>query len=154
MSVKRYVVKLTQEERLRLSALIAKGKTPSRVQLKARVLLMADEGKWGEGFPDAQIIEDLDTTASMVYRARRTLVEDGIDAVLCRKQRQTPAVSPIFDGAKEARLIQLACSDAPPGRSRWTLRLLAGRVVELGIVEAVSFNTVGRVLKKTRSSRI
>ena len=90
----------------------------------------------------------------MVYRARKQLVEEGLDAVLSRKQRATPPVAPIFDGEKEARLIALACSTPPEGYARWTLRLLEEKVVELAIVDRASDNTIGRALKKTLSSRI
>jgi len=79
-------------------------------------------------------------------------VEEGLEAVLSRKQRATPAITPIFDGEKEARLMALACSTPPEGHARWTLRLLEDKVVELGIVERASDNTIGRVLKKTRFS--
>ena len=90
----------------------------------------------------------------MVYRVRKQLVEEGLEAVLSRKQRVTPAVPPIFDGEKEAKLIALACSKPPKGRARWTLRLLETKVVELGIVERASDSTIGRTLKKTLSSPI
>jgi hypothetical protein len=90
----------------------------------------------------------------MLYRVRRQLVEEGFEAVLSRKQREAPAVSRIFDGEKEAKLIALACSKPPKGRTRWTLRLLENKVVELGIVERASDSTIGRALKKTVSSRI
>jgi Homeodomain-like domain len=90
----------------------------------------------------------------MLYRVRRQLVEEGLEAVLSRKQRETPAVSRIFDGEKEAKLIALACSKPPKGRTRWTLRLLENKVVELGIVERASDSTIGRALKKTVSSHI
>jgi hypothetical protein len=90
----------------------------------------------------------------MVYRMRRRLVEEGFEAALGRKRRETPPVKPVFDGEKQAKLTALACSKPPKGRCKWTLRLLAEKVVELEIVESVHFNTVGRALKKTRSSRI
>ena len=91
----------------------------------------------------------------MVYRVRKQLVEEGLEAVLSRKQRATPAVPPIFDGEKEAKLIALACSKPPKGQARWTLRLLESKVVELGIVERASDSTIGRTLKKkTLSNRI
>jgi hypothetical protein len=88
----------------------------------------------------------------MVYRVRKQLVEEGLEAVLSRKQRATPAVPRIFDGEKEAKLIALACSKPPKGRTRWTLRLLENKVVELGIVDRASDSTIGRTLKKTPSS--
>jgi transposase len=153
-SVKRYVVKLSGEERVELEALLRKGKSPAQRLLKARILLKADVSEAGEGWSDGQIIAALETSVSMVYRVRKQLVEEGMEAVLSRRQRATPAVPRIFDGEKEARLIALACSKPPKGCARWTLRLLENKVVELGIVERASDSTIGRTLKKTRSSRI
>ena len=149
MSIKSYCVKLRKPERQRLEALIRKGKSSAAQLLKARILLKADSGRHGEAWPDSRIVEALDTGASMVYRVRRGFVEKGLEAVLVRKKRLTPPVQPVFDGEKEARLIALACSAPPAGRARWTLRLLADRLVELEVVDAVNFNTVGRALKKT-----
>jgi transposase len=154
ISVKTYVVRLNGEERERLKTLIRKGKSPARRLLKARILLKADVSEAGEGWSDSRIIEALDASASMVYRVRKQLVEEGLEAVLSRKQRARPAVSPIFDGEKEAKLIALACSKPPKGRARWTLRLLENKVVELGIVDRASDSTIGRALKKTLSSPI
>jgi transposase len=151
-SVKRYVVRLSAEERERLEGLIRKGKSPARRLLKARILLKADVSPAGEGWSDSQIIDALDTSISMVYRVRKQWVEEGLEAVLSRKQRATPAVPPIFDGEKEAKLIALACSKPPKGRVRWTLRLLENKVVELNIVGRASDSTIGRVLKKTLST--
>jgi hypothetical protein len=154
ISVKKYVVRLSGEEREHLEALIRKGKDPAQRLLKARILLKADVSEAGEGWSDGRIIEALETSASMVCRVRKQLVEEGFEAVLSRKQRATPAVARIFDGEKEAKLIALACSKPPKGRARWTLRLLETKVVELDIVDRASDSTIGRVLKKTRSSRI
>src|SRR6266851_8426421 len=138
ISVKKYVVRLSGEERERLEALIRKGKSAAHRLLKARILLKADVSEAGEGWSDNQIIRALDTSVSMVYRVRQQLVEEGFEAVLSRKQRATPPVPRIFDGAKEAKLTMLACSEAPEGHARWTLNLLANRVVELNIVPAAS----------------
>ncbi len=152
--VKKYVVRLSAEERQRLEALIHKGKGPARRLLKARILLKADISDAGPGWSDSRIIAALDTSASMLYRVRKQLVEEGFEAALSRKQRATPAVPPIFDGEKEAKLIALACSKPPKGRARWTLRLLENKVVERGIVERASDSTIHRTLKKTVSNRI
>ena len=141
-------------EREHLQALIRKGKSPAKRLLKARILLKADVSETGEGWSDSRIIQALDTSASMIYRVRKQLVEEGFEAVLSRKRRMTPPVAAIFDGEKEAKLIALACSKPPKGRARWTLRLLESKVVELGIVERASDLTIGRTLKKTVSSRI
>ncbi|MCP4305466.1 MAG: helix-turn-helix domain-containing protein [bacterium] len=110
--------------------------------------MKADVSEAGEGWSDSAIIAALETSASMIYRVRKQLVEEGLEAVLRRKPRTRPAVPPIFDGEKEARLIALACSKPPKGRARWTLRLLETKVVELGIVDRASDSTIGRVLKK------
>ncbi len=154
ISVKRYVVRLGADEREQLEALIRKGKSPAQRLLKARILLKADVSEAGEGWSDSRIIKALETSVSMVYRVRKQLVEEGLEAVLSRKQRMTPAVPAIFDGEKEAKLIALACSKPPKGRARWTLRLLETKVVELGIVDRASDSTIGRTLKKTLSSPI
>jgi hypothetical protein len=154
ISVKRYVVRLSADEREQLEALIRKVKNLAQRILKARILLKADVSGAGEGWSDGRIIKALETTPSMVYRVRKQLVEEGFEAVLSRKQRATPAVARIFDGEKEAKLIALACSKPPKGRVRWTLRLLENKVVELGIVDRASDSTIGRALKKTLSSPI
>src|SRR6201987_2525156 len=154
ISVKKYVVRLSGEEREQLEALIRKGKSPAQRLLKARILLKADVSGAGEGWSDSRIIKTLETSASMVYRVRKQLVEEGLGAVLSRKPRATPAVPRIFDGEKEAKLIALACSEPPKSRARWTLRLLEDKVVELNIVDHASDSTIGRTLQKTFSSRI
>src|ERR1700687_5360963 len=121
VSVKKYVVKLSGEEREQLETLIRKGKSPARRLLKARILLKADVSGGGAGWSDSGVMRALDTSPSMVYRVRQQLVEEGLEAVLSRKQRATPAVARIFDGEKEAKLIALACSKPPKGRGGWTL---------------------------------
>ena len=147
ISVKKYVVRLSGEERERLEALLCKGKSPAQLLLKARIMLKADVSEAGEGWSDSRIIEALDTSVSMVYRVRKQLVEEGLEVALSRKQRATPAVARIFDGEKEAKLIALACSKPPKGRVRWTLRLLENKVVELGIVDRASDSTPFRPSK-------
>lgn len=148
--VKKYIVRLSAEERRQLKDMIGKGKGGASRLLKARILLKADISEGGDGWSDGRIIEALDTNRSMVQRTRQQLVEEGFEAILTRKQRAVPAVPRIFDGEKEARLIALACSKPPSGRARWSLRLLEEKIVELGI--EASYSTIGRVLKKTFSS--
>jgi hypothetical protein len=148
IAVKRYVVRLSAQEREQLQALVRRGKGPARRLLKARILLKADVSEGGPGWSDSKIIAALDTSASMLYRVRKQLLEEGFEAVLSRKQRATPAVARIFDGEKEAKLIALACSKPPKGRARWTLRLLENKVVELGIVDRASDSTSIARLKK------
>src|SRR5580704_10353310 len=154
VSVKKYVVKLSEDERNQLNEMIRKGKSSARRLMKARILLKADVSEGGEGWSDSRIIKALETSASMVYRVRKQLVEEGFEAVLSRKQRATPAVQRIFDGEKEAKLIALTCSKPPKGRARWSLRLLENKVVELGNVDRASDSTIGRTLKKTLFSPI
>jgi transposase len=153
IAVKRYVVKLCDEERGRLTTLIHAGKHPARLLTKARILLKADSDA-GEGWSDSQIAEALDTSIDTVARTRQQLVEEGFEAVLTRKHSPASAKPRIFDGAAEAKLIALACSEPPKGRKRWTLQLLEEQVVELKIVDRASDNTIGRTLKKTFSSPI
>ena len=147
MSKKRYVVELSGDERKQLEALIRKGKSPAKKQLKARILLRADESPLGPKWNDPKIAEALGTYPIMCARVRQQFAEGGIDAVLNRKQRAMPPIPPIFDGEKEAKLIALACSKPPEGHVKWTLRLLEKKVVELNIVDRASDNTIGRVLK-------
>ena len=149
-----YVVKLSGKERTRLEDLIRKGKSSARIQRRARILLHADTSKRGSAWNDTQISEALGTYPILCGRIRRQFVDEGLEAVLSRKQRVTPPTPRIFDGAKEAKLIALACSPPPAGRSGWTLRLLENKVVELKIVDHASDNTIGRVLKKTGLSPI
>lgn len=151
IAVKRYVVKLSDGERERLDTLIHVGKHSARQLMRARILLKADASAAGEGWSDSQIARALNTSVDTVSRTRRQLVEEGFESVLTRKHSPASARARIFDGAAEAKLIALACSQPPKGRARWTLRLLEEAVVELNIVDRVSDNTVGRTLKKTRS---
>ena len=151
-AVKKYVVKLSAEERNRLDVLIQKGKAAARQLLKARILLKADASTAGEAWSDSRIAAALDTSIDTISRTRQQLVEEGLDAALTRKHSPNSARRRIFDGAAE--LIALACSPPPKGRKRWTLTLLETAVVELNIVARASDNTIGRTLKKTRSSRI
>ena len=153
MPAKKFVVELDAAERERLNALISKGKAPARAVLKARILLKADSSEDGPGWLDAEIVDALDTNLMMVMRVRETFVTKGLDVVLTRKKREIPPTPAIFDGEAQAKLTALACSQPPPGHARWTIRLLAEHVVERRIVPAAHFNTVGRALKKTTSSR-
>ena len=154
IAVKKYVVRLTAEERAQLDELISKGKRSAQLLTKARILLKADVSDAGEGWSDSRIAAALDTSIATIERTRRQLVEEGFEAVLRRKYNPNSARPRIFDGAAEAKLIALTCSPAPAGFVRWSLRLLEEKVVELHIVERASDNTIGRTLKKTFSNRI
>ena len=116
--------------------------------------MKADVSEAGEGWSDERIAQALDTSTASVHRTRQRLVEVRFEAALRRKPRERPSITPLFDGEAEARLITLACSEAPAGHARWTLRLLEHKLVELGIVARASDNTIGRTLKKPSSSRI
>ena len=153
IAIKKYVVRLSAEEREQLSGLIRSGKRSAQLLTKARILLKADVSEAGEGWSDSRIAEALDTSVATIERTRRQLVEEGFEAVLTRKYNSNSARPRIFDGAAEAKSIALACGPAPAGYARWTLSLLEGKVVELNIVEKASDNTIGRTLKKTFSSR-
>ena len=146
---KKYVVTLTDEERRLLRALVSSGKGAARKLTHARILLQADSGV---GWADERICEGLGVGVSTVERVRKRFVEEGLEKALvprksCRAYRRK------LDGDDEAHLIALACSDPPTGRGRWTLRLLARRMVALEYVDALSHETVRGVLKKTSSSR-
>jgi len=154
IAVKKYVVRLSVEEREQLGSLIRSGNRSAQVLTKARILLKADVSEAGEGWSDSKIAAALDTSVANVERTRRQLVEEGFEAVLTRKYNPRCAPRRIFDGVAEAKLIALACGPAPEGYARWTLSLLEKKVVELNIVEKASDNTIGRTLKKTFSSRI
>jgi transposase len=145
---KRYRVTLTAQERAELGAMISKGKADARKLAHARILLQADEAGSGPARTDQQVAGGLDVSTRTVERVRQRFVEDGLEAALL--PRPTKRVyARVLDGAQEAHLIALACSAPPEGKRRWTLRLLAERVVELGYADAVSHETVRRVLKKT-----
>ncbi len=154
VAVKKYVVRLSGEERARLEEFIGQGKRAAHLSTRARILLKADVSEAGDGWSDSRIAQALDTSIATVERARRLLVEEGFEAVLTRKSNPNSAPRRIFDGEAEAKLIALACGPAPAGRAKWTLRLLEEKVVELQIVESASDNTIGRTLKKTFSSLI
>jgi hypothetical protein len=151
---KKYVVRLSAEERTQLDELIRKGKRSAQLLTKARILLMADVSELGKGWSDSRIAAALDTSIATIERTRRQLVEEGFEAVLRRKYNPNSARPRIFDGVAEAKLIALTLSPAPEGFARWSLRLLEEKVVELHIVERASDNTIGRTLKKTFSNRI
>ena len=148
IAVKKYVVKLSAEERDRLEAMVRAGKNSAQILTRARILLKADVSDAGEGWSDSAIAAALDTS---IARTRQQLVEEGFEATLKRKYNPNSARPRIFDGAAEAKLIALACSPAPEGFARWSLRLLEEKVVELNIVDKASDNTIGRTLKKKGS---
>jgi transposase len=149
---KRYRVKLMREERAYLEHLLAGGKAAARTLTHARILLKVDEGVAGPAWTDEAIAEALEVNRSTIERVRQRCVDEGFEAAL--RPRPSRQVHPRkLDGAQEAHLVALACSPAPKGRDRWSLRLLADKLVELEIVDEISHETVRQTLKKTRSSR-
>jgi len=149
---KLYRVKLLAEERAQLEGMLSKGKAAARTLMHARILLKADEGVAGPRLSDDQIAEAVEVNRSTVERVRMRCVEEGVEAAL--RPRPSRQVHPRkLDGVQEAHLVVLACSPAPKGRNRWSLRLLADKLVELEVVDDVSYETVRRTLKKTNSSR-
>jgi transposase len=149
---KKYLVTLTPEERHWLTALLSAGKRSALALTRARILRKADQAPGGPAWEDAEIAQALDCGLRTVERVRQRFVERGPEQALGRKPQDRPSRERKFDGAAEARLIALACSQPPKGRARWTLKLLADRLVELEVFESVSDETVRRVLKKTNSS--
>jgi transposase len=143
--MKKYLVTLTGEERQHLEQLLAKGKAAARTRQHAQALLQADQPA---GWKDADIAEAFGLSVRTVERLRQRFVEEGLDAAL--KPKPVPRLPRKIDGTVEAHLVALACSDPPAGRQRWTLRLLADRLVELDLVESISHEGVRQALKKTR----
>lgn len=148
----RYTVRLNSAERQGLIDLVTTGKRAASTITRARILLKADIGREGEAWDDEQIADALDTSLSTIHRVRQAFVEEGLEEALYRK-KPTGRQYRKLDGDQEARLIAVACSKAPEGRSRWTLRLLADKLVELQVVESVSPECVRTTLKKTTLSR-
>ena len=148
---KKYIVTLTQEERQMLQVMLSKGKAAARKLMHARVLQKADAGPSGPAWNDGQIAEGLEVGRATVERIRKMFIEEGLTAALERR-RPRRQYARALDGDGEAHLVALACQKPPEGRSRWTLRLLADRMVQLAYVERLSKDTVARVLKKTSLS--
>jgi hypothetical protein len=148
----RYKVTLTQEERKDLEAISTKGKRAARTVLYARALLLLDAGEYGPKWKVARVAEAIGTTPRSLEHVKKRFVEEGLPAAIERKIRLTPPREIQFGGEFEANLIALACSEAPEGRERWTVRLLAEKMVELKIVPSVSPMTVCNTLKKTNLS--
>ena len=147
----KYVVRLQAEERRHLLDLVRTGRRAASVLTHARILLQADAGQGGPSRDDAAVASATEAGLSTVYRVRQAFVEQGLDAALHRK-RPTGRQYRKLDGKQEARLIALACGKPPAGRARWTLKLLADRLVELEVVESISPECVRTTLKKTSCS--
>jgi transposase len=148
----RYRVTLTEHERKELEALTKRGRTHARKFVHARALLLCDAGPAGPAWNVADVAAALGVTSRTIEHLKKRFVEEGIEAAIERKSRGKPPREVTFDGAFEARLIALACSDAPEGYRRWTVRLLADKAIELNLAPSVSHMTVQRVLKKMNLS--
>lgn len=151
MPAKKYKVTLEKEERKELTGLVNKGKGNARRMRRARILLMADEAQENGGWKDADIAKALSASERTVERTRQKCVEEGVEAAL-NHTRPKKTRSKVLDGEAEARLVQLACSEAPDGREDWSMQLLAEKLVELEVVETVSRETVRTTLKKMNLS--
>ena len=147
---KKYVVRLSDEERSQLSAMVKKGKAAAYRIRHANILLKVDAN--GPGWTDEDVSAAFSCHLNTAANVRRRLVEQGVDGALERKPQDSPSRERVFDGKAEAQLIATACSEAPDGRAKWTMRLLADRMVELQVVDSVSAKTVERTLKKTNYS--
>lgn len=145
--MKTYVVRLEGEEQERLRKAVSAGKAAAFKIRRANILLQSDVN--GPGWIDTRIAEGLGVSVRSIESLRKRFVEEGLETCLQRKKQARSSASLKFDGEKEAHLVQLACSSPPPGRHRWSLRLLADRLVELEIFDSVSYETVRQTLKKT-----
>jgi len=151
---KKYIVRLEPREREELEQRVSKGKAAARKLTHARILLQADVSQDGPGWTDERIAEALMVSTRTVEHVRQRCVEQGWEAALDRKKREHGPTPRILDGAKEAKLVAICCSEPPQGRRRWTLNLLADRLVELKIVESISPDTVRRAMEKKRAQAL
>lgn len=151
MPNKKYIVTLTDEERTVLEELVNKGKNPAYKVNHARILLLADTNESGGGWSDRDISQALKISVATIERVRQRLVGEGLSVALNRKEQQNRRQR-LLDGEKEAHLIALTCSSPPEGQGRWTMKMLAERMVQLGHLESISNETVRQTLKKTNSS--
>nr|VFK26109.1 MAG: Homeodomain-like domain-containing protein [Candidatus Kentron sp. LPFa]VFK27942.1 MAG: Homeodomain-like domain-containing protein [Candidatus Kentron sp. LPFa] len=149
---KKYIVRLTDEERSTLEALTKKGKAAAYKIKHANVLLKVDAN--GPNWPDEKTAQSFSCNLDTVLNIRKRFVEQGFEAALGRRKREYPPIAPILDGEKEARLLQIACSQPLQGCAKWTLQLLADELVTLNVVESISKQTVMRTLKKTNFNPI
>lgn len=150
---KKYVVTLSLDERRGMEAFLRRGRRSMQKARRAQALLKADQGEHGPGWTDQQISEAVGLTTRALENLRRRAVEDGPEVAVQGKPRPAPTTPPKLDGEAEAKLIKLACSQPPEGRSRWSLRLLASTLVELEVVDSISHEAVRQRLKKTRFGR-
>lgn len=151
--MKKYRVKLNVEQREQLKRVVSSGKAVARTIMHAHILLKADESQEGPHWSDEQIQEAFGVGTATIWRVRRRCVEQGVDEALNRRPQPERPEKRKLQGEQEAHLIAITCGEKPEGEGRWSLRLLANKLVEVGEVERVSYETVRRTLKKTNSSR-
>jgi len=148
MPKNKYPIHLSDEEREMLRAFVSKGTAPARSIRRAQVLLLCDEHRPGGKVKDGELADQMHVHINTILNIRKTFVKQGAQAVIQRKKRVTPPIPPKVTGELEAKIIALSCSEPPAGRSRWTLRLLADKAVELQYIDSISYDTVDRILKK------
>lgn len=146
---KKYIIRLSADERQMLGKLARSGKAAARKITRARVLLKADAGEGGPGWTDVRIAEALEVGVRMIENVRCCCVEEGPEAAACGRAWPDRPAQQKLDGAGEARLVAIACSEPPAGRARWTMQLLADELVALEVTDSISDETVRRTLKKT-----
>ena len=144
---RKYIIRLTEAERQRLKDLVYKGKAAAYRRTHAQIMLLSDESGFGPGLLDSEVSKTVGVNERTVSRLRQRFVEEGLEAALERKARVRER-SRVLDGDGEAHLVAMMCSEPPPGQSRWTLKLLSDRLIELEIVESISHESVRQVLKK------
>ena len=149
---KRYIVRLTDEERSQLRDLLARKRLAAQKRTRAQILLKADASQDGPAWVDTRIAEAFEISRITVENLRKRYVLEGLDAAIQRKKQCRPSRQRVLDGEKEARLVALCCGKVPAGRGRWTLRMLADELMDLKIVDSVSHETVRQALKKTNCS--
>jgi len=149
---KHYIVRLNDEERKQLTELLGRKILAAKKRKRAQVLLKADAAQDGPAWIDSRIGEAFDVSVVTVEKIRKGYVLDGLEAAIERKRQCRPSRQPVLDGAKEARLVALCCGTVPAGHGRWTLSLLADKLVELKIVDSICRETVRQALKKTNCS--
>jgi transposase len=149
---KRYIVRLSDEERKQLADLLGRKILAAKKRMRVQVLLKADASKEGPAWIDSRISEAFGVSVVTIEKIRKRFVLEGLEAAIERKKQCRPSRQPVLDGVKEARLVALCCGTVPAGHGRWTLRMLADKLVELKVVQSVSYETVRQALKKTNCS--
>jgi len=146
---KKYVVRLSAQERRDLKTLVSTGRSAAHRITRARILMLSDEGRDGSAWIDEDVAEAVGVSVRTVENIRKRFVNEGLEAAINRKKQVRPSRSRVLDGRQEAKLVALCCSPPPAGRSRWTLRLLADQLVALEITDSISHETVRQTLQKT-----